>query len=472
MTVGRHTIAVVLACSLSVGCDRGLGEDTAGQSCRVVATGAGEIFEEVSFAVSDAVPTVVVVDWSTTDASHGWVQYGAAGSLERATPASTDLELHHRAQLLGLRASTEYALSVVTDVNGERVCTEPQTVRTGALPAGLPDVTLSTPATAAAAGGYTVAALRGTSSAFAVILDEEGVPCWASEQAAGPFRARLSLDRQAVAVNFESEAADQPGVIRRIPLDGSEVIDLVADGIHTDFVEIGDQRYAALGWTVAEYDQGTRRILGETIVEISSEGVEEVWNIFDHLEPDLDQTYPTGWYEDEQGLAELWSQLNGIFYDTGDDAYYLTSRSLDAVLKIDRQTGALLWTLANSWGDFAIEGDGSGLFCHPHSVESIDGGLLVFDAEHEASGRCSAAVEVQIDTASWTAREVASYATEDCVVVTYLGNAQQLWNGNRLLVLSTAGQIDEITPDGELAWRVNVPYGHHFGLSERVESLY
>ena len=41
-----------------------------------------------------------------------------------------------------------------------------------------------------------------------------------------------------------------------------------------------------------------------------------------------------------------------------------------------------------------------------------------------------------------------------------------------MLVLSTSGQIDETTSDGELVWRIYAEFGWEFGFAERVDALY
>ena len=274
-------------------------------------------------------------------------------------------------------------------------------------------------------------------------------------------------------INHQAGSDDNEGFIRRISLDGSEVTDMYAPGIHTDFVQVDDDRYASLAWTVQTVTDGdaTRTLLGDPIVELVSDGsYAEVWNIFDHVDPDLEVDYHTRDFGDA-GEVEEWSYLNGINYDAQENAYYLTSRTLNAVFKVDRSTGELLWTVANDWGDFTLLGGEKPIF-YPHSVQPIDGGLLVFNSEDECTTQCSAAAELSMDFDSWEFEESWCYATEDCLVVSALGNAQRLSNGNTMLVLSTTGQIDETTSDGSLVWRVNSEFGWEFGFASRVDSLY
>ena len=62
-----------------------------------------------------------------------------------------------------------------------------------------------------------------------------------------------------------------------------------------------------------------------------------------------------------------------------------------------------------------------------------------------------------------TAEEVWSYANEG-VFVYILGEAARLPSGNTLIVWSTAGQVQEVTPGGELVWSLDSEVGGAFGL--------
>jgi hypothetical protein len=123
-------------------------------------------------------------------------------------------------------------------------------------------------------------------------------------------------------------------------------------------------------------------------------------------------------------------------------------------------------------GDFAMsEPD---LVQMPHSAVRLeDGGLLVFnrgDIGHIDEG-AAFVVELALDEGSWTAEPRWTYTSPDELIVAFLGSAQRLGNGNTLIAWSSAGEVSEVTPDGEVAWQIGSNIGAAFGFSTRVRQL-
>ena len=484
---GCSLVYLWLAVSFVLGCG-GKEEAAVTPECLVDVYTRGGFFGEPKSTVNEVIPTVVEVRWQTAEPTIGWVEFGEAGDLSLTTSRDASPTREHEFLLLGLPHSSEVTVRAMAIKDGNEICAVDQTLKTGALDPGLVEMTLTESDPTQAAGGYTVVALScwhgecsqsSGASGFVVILDELGRIVWFYAVQRGIFRAYLTLNRDAVAINYQAGSDDNEGAIGIISLDGSEVTSLYAPGIHTDFVQVDDERYASLAWTVQTVEDGDeeRKLLGDLILEITTDGSYTVaWDIFDHVDPDLEADYHLRDFGDE-GEVEEWSYLNGINYDPADDSYYLTSRSLNAVFKVDRGSGELLWTAGNDWGDFELSSGNTPIF-YPHSVQPIDGGLLLFNSEDECTLpnsyalECSAAAELSMDFETWEFDESWCYATEDCLIVSALGNAQRLTNDNTMLVLSTTGQIDETTPDGELVWRVNSDFGWEFGFAERVDSLY
>ena len=53
-----------------------------------------------------------------------------------------------------------------------------------------------------------------------------------------------------------------------------------------------------------------------------------------------------------------------------------------------------------------------------------------------------------------------------------MGSVERLPNGNTLITFSSLGQIDEVTPEGELVWRLRAEMGSGFGYSSWRNNLY
>ncbi len=411
------------------------------------------------------VETVLRVRWRTAAPSRATVT-GTFGDTTVAHTESAETT-HHDIVLAGFPARTEVTVRVPLP-DGEAEAT----ITTGTLPTWLPDVTYAATVPEAAEGGYTVASVIDTGGGRLVVYDGAGRPVWAYEPTGvvppAISRARMSLDGTAILYDVFANAVDGPGYIVRVPLDGGAATRLAITAAHTDFVELPSGGYATLAWELRMF--GDRQIVAGTVVEVPADGEPyTVWSAFDDFTPDLTQTYET--FIPGTPEAEDWTHINGLDYDADTDAYYVSLARQDTVARIDRATGELAWWLSDSGGDFTPVGDAP-LVLHPHSVQATPDGILVFNRGNpNEPDTCSSAVDVALDEADGTAAITASYTSERCLLVTFLGSAERLPGGNTLVSWSTAGQLDEFTPDGALAWRVSAPLGFGFGFASRVDAL-
>ena len=247
-------------------------------------------------------------------------------------------------------------------------------------PAWVPDFVHSAEAPEASEGGVVIVPLIQSGGGGIVALGARGDVVWAfPETAEGlnrpPLRARLSADGKDILYNHMAPNADALCEIVRVPLDGGTPSTVGMHGGHTDFVEYTPGGYATLGWEIRAFDD--RKIMGDTIVELSPEG-----------------------------------------------------------------------------------------------VERIDGGVLAFSrGRMGVPGECSEAVELTIDQDAREVRRAWNYTSPDCISVSYLGGAERLPGGNTLITWTTAGQIDQITPDGRQAWTVNTAIGNGIGFTTWVPEL-
>ncbi|MDP2313791.1 MAG: aryl-sulfate sulfotransferase [Pseudomonadota bacterium] len=342
------------------------------------------------------------------------------------------------------------------------------------LPQWVPDFAWSADAPEASAGGVTVVPLILSNGGGVVALDDAGAVIWAFPTTdAGltrpPMRAHVSLDGTAVLFNHTAPAADRPAEVVRVPLDGSAPDTVHITGGHTDFVEYTPGGYATIGWDIRAF--GDRKILGDTIVERDPDGNERVvWSVYDDFEPNLDETYAHLYPSDP--AVEDWSHINGISYAAGEDAYFVSMTFNNGVAKIDRATGLMDWYVGDPDGGDFENPDRDRLLALPHSVARIEGGLLAFSRGNPGDpGACSEAVDLAVDETTREVRRAWSYAAPECLLVTFLGGAERLPGGNTVITWTTAGQIDQVTPDGRRAWTVNTALGAGIGFASWTPEL-
>ncbi len=432
---------------------------------------SSELVSDLRVEISSEVGTVATVSWTTAEPTVGWVEFGLDGDLELSTNQDAAATTEHSFMLLGMLPQTEYRLEILNQTADAAVTTSASTLTTGALDTFGISPTVTGVDAARTAGGYLLAPVWGDPEVnHLAIFDSAGRHVWAHDLGNSTYtRARLSADGRSVLYNQAAFQPDEIGSVVRLSLDGSEVEVAEAMGAYMDFVEVEPGLYATLSTEMMDMGGG-RVVLDETIIEFRAGAEPEVaWSAVQSLDIDLSESFPAELFGPEY---EMPLHLNSLSYDAAEGAYYTTSLYREAVYKIDRASGEVEWKLARDQGDFAAQPGNDDLGFVPHSAMPTADGVLLFDRGSSSSTGCSAAAEYGLDLSEMTAQRDWQYFTDDCQHTMMLGNAQPLWNGNRLLVLAMNGQIDELSPEGELVWRFNVNFGSAVMFSERFESFY
>jgi len=419
------------------------------------------------------IATVVRITWSTQQDSTGYVSFSHE-DYQAQTP-SDGPATEHEALLLGLPANSDVTYQVCLDEDGGEVCGEERTTTTGSLPAELPEITLATADAALQSNSFvSVTLLSGDHLGYNLaILDGQGRYVWYFAGDPPPTRTLFSADKQWVMFNQNATSAEANGQVVRAAMDGSSMEMVSVPGAHTDFAELPDGTLASLSWDIQEIvtETETRRVAGDRIVETSPDGEStEVWTIWDDMEPGEDERFGTGWYPDDK-TVEDWTHANSISYDADQDAYFVTFFQFDGLCKVDRASGTMAWMLSPEFEDFQST-DTDYPVSNPHSAKAIGDDLLVLNRGWFEPDECSEAAEVSLDLEAGTTSKQWSYMTEDCLQNVALGEAYRLDNGNTFVIWSSSGQMDEVTSDGELVWRVNADLGTAFGFGLPFSSFY
>jgi hypothetical protein len=121
--------------------------------------------------------------------------------------------------------------------------------------------------------------------------------------------------------------------------------------------------------------------------------------------------------------------LNSISLDP-DGSLIVSLRNTWAVYKINRSTGAVMWTLGSNQSTFKRAAGASTVFQHD-AVRQPDGSLTMFDdGGGPPSVRAGRAIRVSLNTAKNTATLVKQYSHTPALRTNFEGNAQVLPNGD------------------------------------------
>jgi hypothetical protein len=163
---------------------------------------------------------------------------------------------------------------------------------------------------------------------------------------------------------------------------------------------------------------------------------------------------------------------NAIAIDPADGNYIVSFRSLDALVKIDYQTGAVVWQLGGKQNQFTFVGDPLMGFQGQHSVRVLaNGDLLLYDNGLHHSPPESRAVEYRIDPAAKTATFVWQFRHTPAIQTQFVGSVERLESGNTLVAFGWVGLVDEVDPSGTIVWEAQLQNGGATQRAYRVRRL-
>lgn len=285
-----------------------------------------------------------------------------------------------------------------------------------------------------------------------LLIDTEGktAHCWPSPR---PLcYARLCTDGALLGL-VAGDAMVMPkiangeilGIVELDPA-GKIVWQYEGDLLHHDVWRLDDGRYHALGWEplpqeLSDAIQGgvphaddPARIWGDTIEEIDRDGARRtVWRAAEHLDP---ETYVLCPLEPRKE----WTHANSLRV-ASDGSWLLSLRATSSVVKVDRESGAVLW----HWGP--------GQTSHQHDARELPNGhILVFDngVHRVRSPGFARVVEVnpENDEIVWQYTDKTILAFQSFMA----GGAQRLPNGNTFITEAATGRLFQVTEGRETVW--------------------
>jgi hypothetical protein len=151
---------------------------------------------------------------------------------------------------------------------------------------------------------------------------------------------------------------------------------------------------------------------------------------------------------------------NAIEVDT-DGHLLVSARHTDEIIKINRQTGAVIWRLGGQANQFEFL-DASPRFYHQHDIRRLpNGNLLLFDnwnAPTQAASSFSRAIEYEVSEISKTVRLIKEFRTAPDTFTMAMGSAQRFANGNTGVGWGTAQTLySEFNAAGAKVFELTMP---------------
>jgi arylsulfate sulfotransferase len=204
-------------------------------------------------------------------------------------------------------------------------------------------------------------------------------------------------------------------------------------------------------------------VVGDVIVEFNRYGtILGWWDLFDVLDPyrigfDSLGGFWNGEYAEAANGTKDWSHANAVIEDSVDDSVIVSIRHQDALVKIDRKTGKLIWILGNPdgwdlpWNRYllSLDNDDFQWPYHQHGpMITPNGTILLFDNgnhrhrpfDHKPDENYSRAVEYAVDAKRMAVSQVWSFGApnDELFYSDALGNANWLPITSNVLITDGA----------------------------------
>ncbi len=140
----------------------------------------------------------------------------------------------------------------------------------------------------------------------------------------------------------------------------------------------------------------------------------------------------------------------------------ISSRHLDEVTKINRETGNIIWRLGGEYcknNEFTFINDPIG-FSHQHDVRRLpNGNLTLFDNGNLHSPQFSRAVEYHLDEVNKTAELVWEFRNDPSTYTYFMGSTRRLSNQNTIIGWASWSKpaISEVSIDGFVELQISFP---------------
>lgn len=416
----------------------------------------------------------------------------SGGGEDTATPSVSLGDGAQTVTVLGLLPETDYLLTLEYTGQGETARSSPIGYRTGALPDALRN-RVEVRHVGTSSGGYTLTSLFGRDQSlhYVFAFDDAGRIRWYRHfPGLGAYAEQAATGNYVCFMGTTTGFQEDYGYFLEFTPAGKEVARYqvprpwLTDNHEILFTPRPSGGFTAhyFTYTIRDIDlsryftggQTNVRLAGHQIMRFAPDGTREwEWDGWTHLRIE-------DWIEeparDRQAAAGDFDHPNSLAFDL-DGNYVASFRNSAEVIKVDAQTGQMIWRFGGNQNQFQILNDPLGGFCGQHSAEILpNGNLLLFDNGLRHTPQQSRAVEYRLDVAARTATMVWEFRYPRTTLYTpFTGSVQRLANGNTVVGFAFGGVVAEVDPSGNMIWDAALVVDGNQAVTyrmKRIESLY
>lgn len=435
------------------------------------------------------VPSVARVRWYVDGQADTWLEVAEApDAAARVWSATLGAEVEGwepaEARVTRLPAGTTVwmrAVAAGAAADGAQVAGDWVEVAVPAAPAELPVLTVadSRPEAWAPVEEFMLPVLQAHGS-WITVVDRAGRYLWWVEVPAGFLMpsARPSPDEAWVVYTLNDLTYAHPDAgVHRVRMDGSEADFTPASHVHHDALMLEDGALAWLQWEpreLADADGVVRTWINDVLVEAEPGAPADSGRRVYSWADDWGQPFALGCLHGQEtpfgGGALDVTHTNSLGVEG--DTYFLLAHHLDTLALVARggglvaQIGGPASDYVDADGDvpdpdspWQVDGPAGTWWSHAHASQLSTTGAVLFDNGTHHGHLVSRVVAYRFDADARTVRRGFTFEAESGSWSPALGDARELPGGNFLGVWSIEGMLTELTPEGEVVWRVSTELG-------------
>ncbi len=414
--------------------------------------------EPATVTADAALPSVALVQWSSTTSGKAQVRLERDGAEILTTPLADASSTEHQVRVAGLLHGVEHTLvPLLTDDEGGLTEGESVHWRAPSAPADLPLFQVAVTSDALTPGYVALHTLDRERDAV-VIVDREGRVVWYLFVEEGLAVLSVSLSRDGKALWFVTHATDYVetgATIHHVALDGSFHQTWDQALTHSGVAETPEGGFGTL--RKASRNQDDETLIWDEIWEQGADGTDRrVFSFDEAFEPESfcyhqEIIIPS---DSDETTSFDWTHANSLLLSPDEEAWILLVRHYDAVMRIDRTSGEIDWILGGPYADLKLE-PATPPLDHGHMSWYRDGEMLIFDNGNHREPPVSRLVGYALDEEELSAERTLVWSDDEQTFSEWLGDVIALPQGTLLSSWTTAGRVLETSREGDLLWELN-----------------
>ena len=207
---------------------------------------------------------------------------------------------------------------------------------------------------------------------------------------------------------------------------------------------------------IIEGGQPVAWITGILIIQMFNTNHELIfeWNAWEHLN--------IANYTNLNLVNNAIEWMHGNSIEVYDNQILVSNRASNEILKLDIESGEIIWHLGGPLNEFTFLNDPKQGFKMQHDVRILENGnITLFDNGVTHSTPISRAVEYDVNESEKIAELVWEYIHPDSIIGLAMGSVERLPNGNTLInwgsINNSGAIITEVTNDKNIAFEIRFP---------------